>query len=90
MARDGGKKNGRLADMSVPPELRAPESKKQSKAKKSVPAQMSHGQSPKAAKRRREGEKKLRRSRLAAPLTGEADTDLDPGEQDRPAGTEAP
>lgn len=56
-----GKHKNRLADMSLPAEERG--KRRRGKRVGDAAAQMSHASGPKGARRRREGEKKMRRSR---------------------------
>jgi len=51
----GRRGKNRLADMSLPAEER--------RARKPVPAQMSHGTNPAGRRKRRDGERKMRRAR---------------------------
>ena len=52
----------RLADMSLPPGLRA-RRKTTRTSRLPVPAQMSHGNSPSGRRKRRDGERKMERER---------------------------
>jgi hypothetical protein len=66
MARAGQRDHiRRSVDMSVPPEQRRRKKRQGAGKRKAVPAQMAHGSSPKAQRKRREGEKKLSRERRA-------------------------
>lgn len=70
-ARNGDKfQRGRLADMSLPPELRGRRGRGKRQSKRvggTPPAQMDHASSGKARKKAREGERKMRQSRRAQP-----------------------
>ena len=54
---------GRLADMSLPAEERGRRRGRGKRVGGTPPAQMSHASGGKGARRRREGEKKMRRGR---------------------------
>ena len=60
----GRRGSNRLADMSLPPEVRRKPKKR--KAGKRKTAQMDHGTNPAARRKRRDGERAMERERLAA------------------------
>ena len=75
MAAKKGKRAGahvgnRLADMSLPPELRGRRSG--GRAADPVPAQMQHGGTPAGRRRARDGERKMHRARVTSAPQGPA------------------
>jgi hypothetical protein len=58
----GRRGKNRLADMSLPAEERGRRQSTRT-SRKPVPAQMNHGSSPAGRRKRREGERKMRRAR---------------------------
>jgi hypothetical protein len=60
----GRRGTNRLADMSLPAEVRCKPKKR--KASKRKPAQLDHGTSPAARRKRRDGERAMEQERLAA------------------------
>ena len=60
----GRRGSNRLADMSLPPEVRRKPKKR--KVGKRKTAQMDHGTNPAARRKRRDGERAMERERLAA------------------------